>query len=160
MPRPVVTVSEPERASAGVLFWICALFAVLIRSCVGLHNHSGESLDHDGMAAYGGDYEAQRHWMEITYHLPFSEWYSYDLEYWGLDYPPLTAYVSWVCGYFSRIVCGEETVALDASRGYEDPTHKSFMRFSVLLLDVLVYFPAVWAICGLLCEGRVVRISR
>ena len=45
-----------------------------------------------------GDYEAQRHWMEITVHLPFHQWYKYDLQYWGLDYPPLTAYVSWLCG--------------------------------------------------------------
>lgn len=22
-----------------------------------------------------GDFEAQRHWMEITYHLPYTEWY-------------------------------------------------------------------------------------
>lgn len=45
-----------------------------------------------------GDYEAQRHWMEITTHLPISQWYFYDLEYWGLDYPPLTAYHSWALG--------------------------------------------------------------
>lgn len=45
-----------------------------------------------------GDYEAQRHWMEITLHLPMREWYSHDLPYWGLDYPPLTAYVSYICG--------------------------------------------------------------
>lgn len=45
-----------------------------------------------------GDYEAQRHWMELTIHLPIQQWYTYDLRYWGLDYPPLTAYVSWVCG--------------------------------------------------------------
>jgi alpha-1,3-glucosyltransferase len=45
-----------------------------------------------------GDYEAQRHWMELTIHLPFRQWYTYDLPYWGLDYPPLTAYVSWICG--------------------------------------------------------------
>ena len=45
-----------------------------------------------------GDYEAQRHWMELTIHLPLREWYTYDLPYWGLDYPPLTAYVSWLCG--------------------------------------------------------------
>lgn len=45
-----------------------------------------------------GDYEAQRHWMELTIHLPVREWYKYDLQYWGLDYPPLTAYVSWLCG--------------------------------------------------------------
>ncbi len=45
-----------------------------------------------------GDYEAQRHWMELTIHLPTRRWYTYDLQYWGLDYPPLTAYVSWLCG--------------------------------------------------------------
>lgn len=45
-----------------------------------------------------GDYEAQRHWMEITTQLPMSEWYFHDLQYWGLDYPPLTAYHSWLLG--------------------------------------------------------------
>ena len=50
------------------------------------------------MAPMHGDFEAQRHWMEITSHLPVSMWYFYDLQYWGLDYPPLTAYHSWVCG--------------------------------------------------------------
>ena len=45
-----------------------------------------------------GDYEAQRHWMELTIHLPTRQWYTYDLQYWGLDYPPLTAYHSWLCG--------------------------------------------------------------
>lgn len=45
-----------------------------------------------------GDFEAQRHWMEITNHLPMSLWYFYDLQYWGLDYPPLTAYHSWLMG--------------------------------------------------------------
>lgn len=45
-----------------------------------------------------GDFEAQRHWMELTTNLPISRWYFYDLQYWGLDYPPLTAYHSWVLG--------------------------------------------------------------
>jgi len=45
-----------------------------------------------------GDFEAQRHWMEITKHLPVSQWYFYDLQWWGLDYPPLTAYHSWILG--------------------------------------------------------------
>jgi alpha-1,3-glucosyltransferase len=45
-----------------------------------------------------GDFEAQRHWMEITKHLPVSKWYFYDLQWWGLDYPPLTAYHSWILG--------------------------------------------------------------
>jgi len=45
-----------------------------------------------------GDFEAQRHWMELTIHLPVSLWYFYDLQWWGLDYPPLTAYHSWLLG--------------------------------------------------------------
>jgi hypothetical protein len=45
-----------------------------------------------------GDFEAQRHWMELTTHLPIKEWYWHDLEWWGLDYPPLTAYHSWLLG--------------------------------------------------------------
>jgi alpha-1,3-glucosyltransferase len=45
-----------------------------------------------------GDFEAQRHWMELTQHLPVSHWYFYDLDWWGLDYPPLTAYHSWLLG--------------------------------------------------------------
>src|SRR4051812_23931910 len=45
-----------------------------------------------------GDFEAQRHWMEITTHLPISQWYFHDLQWWGLDYPPLTAYHSWLFG--------------------------------------------------------------
>lgn len=49
-----------------------------------------------------GDFEAQRHWMEVTAHLPVKDWYWHDLEWWGLDYPPLTAYHSWVLG----IMCG------------------------------------------------------
>lgn len=40
-----------------------------------------------------GDYEAQRHWMEVTVNLPVGDWYrnttDNDLQYWGLDYPPL-----------------------------------------------------------------------
>ena len=49
-----------------------------------------------------GDYEAQRHWMEVTVNLPAREWYENstrnDLLYWGLDYPPLTAYHSYFLG--------------------------------------------------------------
>jgi len=41
-----------------------------------------------------GDFEAQRHWLELTLHVPLKEWYFHDLQWWGLDYPPLTAYIS------------------------------------------------------------------
>lgn len=47
----------------------------------------------------------------------------FDLEYWGLDYPPLTAYVSWGCGQLSRVL-EPASMALGLSRGYETPSHK------------------------------------
>ena len=40
--------------------------------------------------------------LQLTLHLPASEWYHNssrnNLQYWGLDYPPLTAYHSMLCG--------------------------------------------------------------
>ena len=32
-----------------------------------------------------GDFEAQRHWMEITIHRSMAEWYTYAPEWWLLD---------------------------------------------------------------------------
>lgn len=69
------------------------MFTALFRWAVSLWGYSGF-----GIPPMHGDFEAQRHWMELTIHLPMSKWYFYDLPYWGLDYPPLTAYHSWLCG--------------------------------------------------------------
>lgn len=89
-----------------------------------------------------GDYEAQRHWMEITTHLPVSKWYFYDLQYWGLDYPPLTAYHSWALGKIGSII-NPSWFALDTSRGAEDQHLKVFMRATVLASEYLTYIPAI-----------------
>jgi alpha-1,3-glucosyltransferase len=79
---------------------IVILLCVLVRFCVGVFGYSGEGTSGGPIH---GDYEAQRHWMEITLNLRSNEWYfnttNNDLQYWGLDYPPLTAYLSWVYGY-------------------------------------------------------------
>ena len=95
-----------------------------------------------------GDYEAQRHWQEITVNVPLKEWYfdtpNNNLTYWGLDYPPLTAYHSLIMGRASRMV-EPESVTLESSRGYETPSHKVFMRFTVILSDLLVYLPGAVA---------------
>ncbi|CAM9781542.1 unnamed protein product, partial [Phaeothamnion confervicola] len=88
-----------------------------------------------------GDYEAQRHWMELTVSLPVGRWYWYDLSYWGLDYPPLTAYVSWAWGKLSLLL-EPASMALGTSRGYETLSHKLFMRLSVTAMDVTVFFPS------------------
>ncbi|TVY53048.1 putative dolichyl pyrophosphate Man9GlcNAc2 alpha-1,3-glucosyltransferase [Lachnellula cervina] len=88
-----------------------------------------------------GDYEAQRHWMEITTKLPISQWYFHDLEWWGLDYPPLTAYHSWLLGTIGGFI-DPSWFALHTSRGLEDPTLKVFMRATVIVSEYLVYIPA------------------
>lgn len=93
-----------------------------------------------------GDYEAQRHWMEITYALSPSEWYKNstenDLQYWGLDYPPLTAYHSWLNGWVASHF-NQSWIELGKSRGIQTYHHRIFMRSTVLFTDLLVYFTSM-----------------
>ncbi|TDL22242.1 hypothetical protein BD410DRAFT_272741 [Rickenella mellea] len=124
----------------GMKHWVvpCTILAsVCVKWSTGLGSYSGA-----GTPPMFGDYEAQRHWMEITTHLPIRKWYTYDLPYWGLDYPPLTAYHSWLFGILGNWI-NPEWFALDKSRGIESPTSKVYMRFTVLASDLLVYVPAL-----------------
>jgi len=122
--------------------------ALLVRWGVSLWPHSGQD-----RPPLHGDFEAQRHWMEVTTSLPLEQWYQEspdnDLLYWGLDYPPLTAYHSLALGHVSGLVNSSWT-ALHTSRGLEDPQHKLFMRLSVMATDIMVYLPAVF----LVSQGR------
>ena len=108
---PLVAFFWPARkgTSQWVILPLVLMVVGLFRWCAGLWGYSGTDLlpqlHFIGLPMLGfqtppmhGDYEAQRHWMEITTQLPVSEWYFYDLQYWGLDYPPLTAYHSWLLG--------------------------------------------------------------
>ncbi|KAJ3976924.1 glycosyltransferase family 57 protein [Lentinula raphanica] len=122
------------RTSLVVLIFLASVF---LKLCLGVGSYSGQNTP-----PMYGDYEAQRHWMEITFHLPIHEWYSYDLQYWGLDYPPLTAYVSWLCGAVANII-NPTWIALHSSRGIETVSSKLFMRLTVLIFDALIYVPAV-----------------
>ncbi|KXN88065.1 putative dolichyl pyrophosphate Man9GlcNAc2 alpha-1,3-glucosyltransferase [Leucoagaricus sp. SymC.cos] len=124
----------------GIKAWVIPLLllmSTLFKFCIGLGSYSGR-----GTPPMFGDYEAQRHWMELTLHLPFRLWYKYDLQYWGLDYPPLTAYVSWICGVVAHQI-NPAWVELDKSRGIETETSKIFMRSTVIAWDMLVYVPAL-----------------
>ncbi|KAJ2366354.1 Glucosyltransferase-like protein [Coemansia sp. RSA 2611] len=138
-----------DQGAQNIALPVTVLFALLIRWCVGLHGYSGM-----GTPPLYGDYEAQRHWMEITVHLSPSQWYFYDLEYWGLDYPPLTAFQSWICGIVATYI-NPSWVALGESRGIETHASKLFMRASALVLEFLVYVPAV----VLLFQSRRVQMS-
>lgn len=113
--------------------------AVLLRCLLALGSWSGR-----GRPPMYGDFEAQRHWMELTLHLPVRRWYRYDVQYWGLDYPPLTAWVSLACGFVGSLFPAvHPALALRTSRGEERAALVLFMRWSVLLLDMLLYLPAV-----------------
>lgn len=117
-------------------------FSILLRILVGNWGYSGY-----GKPPMYGDFEAQRHWLEVIINLPLGDWYrntaDNDLLYWGLDYPPLTAYVSWVFGSISNWLY-PELVALHSSRGHESVPGKWFMRLTVLLMDLLILFPSLF----------------
>eukprot|EP01084_Bolivina_argentea_P205725 351394_1 len=87
------------------------LTILFIRLCVSVGDYSGKDTP-----PMFGDYEAQRHWMEITTNTPIHEWYEpttdNDLQYWGLDYPPLTAYHSWLCGQLANILYVPQLIQL------------------------------------------------
>lgn len=156
----------------GASFCCISVFALLVRVATSLHSYSGA-----GNPPKFGDYEAQRHWMEISLNLPVNEWYrnttTNDLTYWGLDYPPLTAYQSYFHGLFLRYF-DPQSVSLLTSRGYETylglvivtmkhimPVpllfllllftilsvflcRKLLMRWTVLSSDALIFFPAAF----------------
>lgn len=134
----------PQTNSQSYIFgsgYLTILLALLIRWCIALHSYSGEKTP----PKYG-DYEAQRHWMEITHNLDVRDWYKNtvdnNLAYWGLDYPPLTAYHSYICGFFASIFV-PDSIVLHLSRGYESLNHKLFMRTTVIVSDLLIYLPAL-----------------
>lgn len=124
---------------------IAAIFGALaLRSIISMNSYSGFN-----QAPMFGDYEAQRHWQEVTINLDVKQWYTNsthnDLQYWGLDYPPLTAYHSYLTGRVAKLL-NYSYVELHTSRGIETKEHKSFMRLTVLAADILVYMPAIIAI--------------
>ena len=120
------------------------LLLLTARTLISLFGYSGES-----SPPMYGDFEAQRHWMEIAVNLPPTSWYvngpDNDLLYWGLDYPPLSAHLAWLLGCTARIFGHAKLVALHASRGHESPETRAFMRHTVLACDALVFLTAAAA---------------
>ena len=71
-----------------------------------------------------------------------------NLTYWGLDYPPLTAYHSLLMGAAADKLPFDnlpESVRLETSHGHQSPAHKIWMRATVMAMDALVLAPAVVA---------------
>uniref|UniRef100_A0A914HDH2 Alpha-1,3-glucosyltransferase n=1 Tax=Globodera rostochiensis TaxID=31243 RepID=A0A914HDH2_GLORO len=134
-----------DRAALGLFL---ALF-MLLQAVLSVANYSGYQ-----SPPMFGDFEAQRHWMEIAVNLPPKDWYvnssANDLNYWGLDYPPLTAYHSWLLGRIAILV-EPSWVQLGDSRGSEGPRLKLFMRLSVVVTMSALFAPAL---VQLLCRQR------
>eukprot|EP00929_Paragymnodinium_shiwhaense_P006883 TRINITY_DN110833_c0_g1_i1.p1 TRINITY_DN110833_c0_g1~~TRINITY_DN110833_c0_g1_i1.p1 ORF type:complete len:534 (+),score=39.52 TRINITY_DN110833_c0_g1_i1:111-1712(+) len=141
----VAAVAKSPKAALAAGF----VASLTLRCMVAVFPHSGE-----GVPPMYGDFEAQRHWLEITTALPRRDWYENttdnDLLYWGLDYPPLTGFHSQLLGLAGhRLV--PDCVALKTSRGHESPSCRAFMRATVILSDILVYMPGAWlAVHGLM----------
>ena len=135
---PLVAFLWPARknTSQWVVLPLVLMIVGLFRWCVGIWGYSGYQTP-----PMHGDYEAQRHWMEITTNLPISQWYFYDLEYWGLDYPPLTAYHSWILGRIGALF-NSSWFALYTSRGMEEDILKVYMRATVIISEYLTFIPA------------------
>lgn len=130
--------------------------AICLRSTISLHSYSGQN-----KAPLFGDYEAQRHWQEVTINLPIKDWYENttdnDLLYWGLDYPPLTAYHSFIAGHIAKRI-NESYTELHQSRGISTDQHKNFMRYTVLTADVLIYIPALLLACNVIYD-KILRMN-
>ncbi|KNZ64579.1 hypothetical protein VP01_1012g2 [Puccinia sorghi] len=120
------------------------LFILLWKWLIGLGPYSGYQTP-----PLFGDLEAQRHWMAITTQLKLEQWYSFDLEYWGLDYPPLTAYHSLLLGYLASLI--DPTFILlrppsNHPNGWGEELHQHllvFLRSTVLASELLVWIPVV-----------------
>lgn len=126
-----------KAANQWVARYMIIIFALIIRCAVGLGSYSGEKTP-----PMYGDFEAQRHWLEITTGLPITQWYFYDLQYWGLDYPPLTAYHSWLMGKIGKLI-DSSWFELDTSRGIETIDLKSYMRITALISELIFFIPGV-----------------
>lgn len=101
-----------------------------------------------------GDMEAQRNWMSITNHLPVSQWYWHNLDYWGLDYPPLTAYHSYLLGRLARIFGNPRWVELSGKLGGKEVVFREekailFLRSTVITGDILFWMLPVALWCAL-----------
>ncbi|KAK4003576.1 hypothetical protein OUZ56_005333 [Daphnia magna] len=112
---------------------VIALTRIIIKLGVSVFPYSGKN-----QPPKFGDYEAQRHWMEVTdiQLIRYRNTTDTNLLYWGLDYPPLTAYQSYLTGLVAKKI-NQDYVKLHVSWGFENFDNQHFMRMSVLGKNVL-----------------------
>ena len=119
-----------------IIFLIHAL-SLFVKFLIGNYGYSGQN-----DPPKFGDFEAQRHWMEVTTNINISDWYTNSeinpSNYWPIDYPPLSAYFAYFWGNIFKIII-PSSVELITSRGYESYMFVKMMRLSVLCSDFIFF---------------------
>ena len=128
-----------KAANQWVARYIIVTFAIIIRCAVGLGSYSGEN-----QPPNFGDFEYNRHYMEIVTSLPLYHWYLHDLgnSNFMLKFPPLYAYHSFIWGIIGKLI-NKSWFELNNSIGCQDIDLKSFMRITVLFSELIAYIPSV-----------------
>ena len=126
-----------EESNFNTYCYYIHFISLFIKVLVSSYGYSGEN-----NPPKFGDFEAQRHWMEITYNLEVNKWYKESelnpSTYWPIDYPPMSAYFAWLWGNVFKFLI-PQSVAFYSSRGYEEPNFRRLMRFSVLITDLICF---------------------
>ncbi|RKP01408.1 hypothetical protein CXG81DRAFT_5908, partial [Caulochytrium protostelioides] len=115
---------------------------LMVRVLVGLGGYAGEH-----RPPIYSDFEAQRHWMELTTHLPLRAWYRYRSDWWPLDYPPLSGFHAYILGRIGHAI-HPAWMALRQSEGFESPGLRFFMRSTAIVTECTLLIPAMWAWTG------------
>ena len=135
--KKIINQKKIENNSIFLNTLLINILSIILKIITGLFGYSGEN----DPPKYG-DCEAQRHWMELTINLPIKDWYTNStlnpLSYWPIDYPPISAYHSFIFGLFLNKIY-PECVQLKTSWGFESNYHKKLMRFISLISDIFTF---------------------
>eukprot|EP00516_Mucochytrium_quahogii_P011067 CAMPEP_0203790206 /NCGR_PEP_ID=MMETSP0100_2-20121128/3912_1 /ASSEMBLY_ACC=CAM_ASM_000210 /TAXON_ID=96639 /ORGANISM=" , Strain NY0313808BC1" /LENGTH=549 /DNA_ID=CAMNT_0050693311 /DNA_START=179 /DNA_END=1828 /DNA_ORIENTATION=- len=85
--------------------------------------------------------------MEWAVNVPMKDWYLAAGEEPlnpGLCSPPLGSYMSWLFGSIARYLVPKLVEPGSASIGYEDDDARGYMRATVLVCDIVLFFLATW----------------
>lgn len=90
-----------------------------------------------------GDMVIQRSWMRVTLDFPIKDWY-YSMphpEYSTIDYPPVSTWHQYICGLIGHII---DPSLMDSYNSIQNFSFKIivFMRSTVLVSEIIVFFPA------------------